>query len=59
MSPPYSESGGSGSVATSHQTPPFVKWRDGIGYLLESQEGTQLLNQYLQEQNLDHYLTFL
>jgi hypothetical protein len=40
-------------------TPPFVKWRDGIAFLLDDEEGTRLFQQYLEEQQLSHYLTFL
>jgi hypothetical protein len=59
MSPSYSESGGSGSAATNNGTPPFVKWKEGLPFLLEDYEGTTLFKSYLDDQQLGHYLDFL
>ncbi len=58
MSPSYSESGGSGTN-NGHGTPPFVKWREGISYLIDDPEGCVLFNTYLEEQELGHYFKFL
>lgn len=59
MSPSYSESGGSGGVGTNNGTPPYIKWREGISFLLEDEEGTKLFTEYLSEQKLEHYVTFI